>query len=1445
MKQNRFIFGLLFFLLIAQVIDAENVKTNKDSKKDDNQSKSMAAGCSPGTSLTFLEFNNVKAIIKTSGDMWWNNGQAQYEIPKGSGKHSNFASSIWIGGTDVNEQLRFAGVTYRANGNDFWPGPLIKSGAEISSVSADVCRAYDKHFAITKKEVKEFRAWYSAKSNGEEYDQNYTIPLSIMDWPAHGPVTEGAYDWDLAPYRDINGNNEYEPLLGEYPRFEFDDDPLPCGTTIDDMIPRLYGDQSIWWVYNDNGNVHTESKGAAIGMELRGQAFAFASNDELNNATFYHFEIINRSTYTLKNAYFAVFTDADIGDASNDLCGCDVGRGLGYMYNQGPDGDGSLNTYGANAPAIGIDFFEGPFMDPSWDNKDRPSAYIFDDEGKRTDVVDMTLTPDVWYNGSINGLNFGDGTPNNERWGMRRFLYFQNGAGAVIGDPVEAIDFYNQLTGHWKDNSKMTYGGNGAHSSDISADFMFPGTSDITNWGTQGEEPSPKDWKDTDKGDKRFVHSAGPFTLQPGAINFITTGVIWARSYKDGNFESVKLVLLADDKAQKLFENCFITIDGPDAPELDILENNQSFIFNIWNKKGSNNYTETPEDYEQESPFIVCPQSIGINCNKKFKFEGYIVYQLKDKDVSVGDIYDVNFAKPVFQCDINNGISSIINYEWDGELQATTPKLMVEAENDGIKHSFEITEDLFSTGTNSNLVNHKTYYYIAVAYAYNNYKTYDPTDPNALDGQKEPFLIGRNNIKKYEVIPHFIDQNEGGTTLNSVYGEELPITQLDGYGTGGNVLELEQESINRIMSGPPWKIDSINYKKNHSPIRVKITNPLIVHAENYILRFDSIIPSYQGVDFQYPLNGFFGNANWYLLPLSTYEEKQIGLDTNNNPIYAMGYDTIFSSQFIAIKNEQQITYKDSMVGIAIEIAQVPVPGLHQPENNGLLESSISFSGKPWLTFVYDNDKIYNNQTNWIRSGTYTFAENASPFDDHQILGKWLDPDQFYEDIVDGAWAPTPLVASDFVPEPNIPFEYKEGLTPSGTWSTVKFDYGYWRYASVDIIITKDKSKWTRCPVVETSSNNLIKTYDAEGNYDAKAQVKPAANIGNKFKFRLRASPSVDKDGNFDTVNVDITDENNPNFVGSYGMGWFPGYAIDVETGERLNMMFGEDSHRGDNNGQDMIWNPTSKLATPLFESTNGREGEMIKGGKHYIYIIGKNTCPAGQVTFKNEGEYDYGKNIYKTMKEVDSLQSAHPDDYIMQVDDKNKTVYKNAIWISMPMQDSRFEINDASDPYAFIQGDVKVRIRMANPYRKRIESYKIYEDSIAPNGNFPMYRFSTYGLSASVNQTEVATDAMEKINIVPNPYYAYSEYETSPIDHKVKFTNLPNTCTISIYNVGGTLVRRFEKDNNLTYLDWDLKNGYGISISGGVYIIHINAPGVGEKILKWFGSLRPIDLNNF
>ena len=57
--------------------------------------------------------------------MWWDLvGNAEYEVPKGSGKNSLFAGAIWIGGKDAAGNLKVAAQTYRQSGSDFWPGPV-------------------------------------------------------------------------------------------------------------------------------------------------------------------------------------------------------------------------------------------------------------------------------------------------------------------------------------------------------------------------------------------------------------------------------------------------------------------------------------------------------------------------------------------------------------------------------------------------------------------------------------------------------------------------------------------------------------------------------------------------------------------------------------------------------------------------------------------------------------------------------------------------------------------------------------------------------------------------------------------------------------------------------------------------------------------------------------------------------------------------------------------------------------------------------------------------------------------------------------------------------------------------------------------------------------------------------------------------------------------------
>ncbi|MDG1148592.1 MAG: T9SS type A sorting domain-containing protein, partial [Crocinitomicaceae bacterium] len=102
--------------------------------------------------------------------------------------------------------------------------------------------------------------------------------------------------------------------------------------------------------------------------------------------------------------------------------------------------------------------------------------------------------------------------------------------------------------------------------------------------------------------------------------------------------------------------------------------------------------------------------------------------------------------------------------------------------------------------------------------------------------------------------------------------------------------------------------------------------------------------------------------------------------------------------------------------------------------------------------------------------------------------------------------------------------------------------------------------------------------------------------------------------------------------------------------------------------------------------------------------------------------------------------------------------------------------------------------------------------------------------------------ALDLINVVPNPYYAYSQYERNRLDTRVKITNLPERCTVKIYSTNGKLVRTFKKDNSITSIDWDLNNHKNIPVAGGVYLIHVDVPGVGEKVLKFFGGMRQIDL---
>ena len=349
----------MFLFCICSINAKDNFPTNNNNIQNVQM---IGGGCLDPSSEAELDIGNVRATILGGGDMWWNLTDARYEIPKNEGVHSLFAGSLWIGGMDNQNNLKIAAMTYRQTGSDFYPGPLNADteSEEYGSTDYDGCNDYNQHWVISKNEVEAYVTYMDCVDdpNCDEVTMfpEYVIPDVITNWPASHIDFDGTNEY-LAPFIDVDGDGEYNN--SDYPGYDLNAE----GNCAEEDY--LFGDQSIWWVFNDAGNYHGETGGAAIGVEIQAQAFAYKTNDELSDMTFYNYKIINRSTETLNDTYFGQWVDPDIGNYEDDYVGCDVNLGLGYCYNGDDDDDGLQGSagYGTNPPAIGVDFFKGPIAD--------------------------------------------------------------------------------------------------------------------------------------------------------------------------------------------------------------------------------------------------------------------------------------------------------------------------------------------------------------------------------------------------------------------------------------------------------------------------------------------------------------------------------------------------------------------------------------------------------------------------------------------------------------------------------------------------------------------------------------------------------------------------------------------------------------------------------------------------------------------------------------------------------------------------------------------------------------------------------------------------------------------------------------------------------------------------------------------------------------------------
>lgn len=1411
------------FLLISdsQVLTAKNPDNLPENKKEVNNSTfiNLREDCAPATDFTDLEINNVRARLLVGGDIWWqpgSNSLGRYVVPKppvGSGIEevsSLFAGGVWLGGFDENDNLKLAASTYPSGSDtDYFPGPL-DSGTGLTE--STTCQQWDRFFKVDGDNIRKAISAYDALPAGMDAPDSI-FTEDILTWPGQGNINfEDRYGFvlpdteaGLGNFWDEDKDDIYNPSKGDFPIIDI----RGCEPVTRKEAQELVPDEMIFWIYNDAGNRHSLSNNTdPINMEVQVQAFAYATNDEVNDMTFLRYKLINRAEEDIRQAYFAMWVDPDLGCSVDDYVGCDIERSLSYTYNADMmDGEGSgcactgTSTYCDEVPMIGTDYFRGPIAPKVIVNESGPCVggegmthvvKLSDDIDPFSDIKvgDTICIRDPILSQMEEG-DFGF------ELGMSSFIYYNRpGAGSPdpnTVDPQEGDQFYTYLEGKWLDGSPLTIGGTGFN----------PGSTDTTRYAVPDPPNQVGGWSMAEEmlpqiEDRRTVQASGPFLLQPNTINELIVGAVWVPDVTHPA-PSLEKLGVADDIAQNLFDNCFDIIDGPDAPTVCGVELDQELVLVLHNDLVESNNARFGYSELDIRSLSDIPDSSGYtqaewDSIRTYRFEGYRIFQLVGPTVSPQELDDIEKAAIVATVDIRNGVSEIYNWtsSTNPNAQQTnnpnfvwTPELMVTSPDEGIQSTFRITEDRFASGT-TRLVNHKKYYYMVVAYAYNNYAPFDPREFRLT--QATPYLEGRGNVKTYTFVPRPIVYE----SLNAVYGDGAKVTRLDGTGVGGNFLDMEDEMHDVILNGDDFD-GVIRYKDGAGPITVKIYNPL--EARDGKFQLEIIGNHVRGSTCSYE-----EGATWVLT------------DLNNNG------EVIASEATIEEVNEQTI----ADYGFSITVEQAANAGSNAEANNGALGAVIEYEdvdSQPWYRGVVDELRDQEDAGfgrfffNFIKTGG---GEVDEGFDDGQNFSA----------LGDGYWYPFMLTSGNFQDGPPI-------ITPA--WAATNSTHNDVRplrsnliqdLNNVDIVMTSDKSKWSRCMVVETRS----------------------VQNGSGDMMRIKTgSQSLDQNGNPATGTNASDNPTDANYLGATGYSWFPGYAIDVETGKRLNIFFGENSLYNEEyslnvdgtmdfaNGDDMMYNPNDRFTTVGDIQQANSLDDLYIGGHHFIYVTRQDYdgCEALRNRFDQ-----FGGEYFALTQILPAIT-----------------------WCSMSMVEQGQNLLSYQD--GIVPSDVSIKLRVNKPYNLEKEF-----DLLTPTssckiiGERSLYEFEIIGKTAEDIAVTEGDDYLSDVNVVPNPYYAYSSYETSQFTKTVKITNLPDAATVTIYSLDGKFIKQFQRAQQSTRrpganpgvinsqtnpdIEWDLENSAGVPIASGVYLIHITTPATetepaAERTIKWFGVNRQFD----
>lgn len=1238
----------------------------------------------------------------------------------------------------------------------------------------------ESYFVMNDYYNDEFRFYPKMKEGWENHSGSVTLSIESQDTSLVLNYPDGGFEND--PHIKLQSDGDRVVLHGDTDRYYY------ISQIIDDKSLRLrIVPNSVMSSYapfsTDNATdlnftlVEGDVRGLAFEVETRGYQWANVAAEDILIFTYF---ITNKSSYNYENVIFGMYGDADVGDDGDqydDNAWFDTKTDIVYQY----DNDFWSNAKGGFRPVyFGYRFLESP---------GDPVDGIDNDEDGMVDESQQNGIDDdgdwVAYTDQDGNGQWDPGEQMNDDVGTDGLGPTDNGYPGPDADGTEAngVPDLGEPNFEFTDNDESDQIGLTSFNAG-----PYPGleiANDEVNW-TRMTPGSFENIQQT--ADLTFLYGSGYFSMAPEQRRKFSIAMVFGED-EDDIFRNADII-------QRIYDADYAFAKPPLKPTVTAVPGDKKVTL-YWDKRA-----ETSKDHIYGNDF-----------------EGYRIYRATDPQFhdnwEVTDAFgNKTFYKPIAEFDLDDGLKGPHPEDYNG--------VMFDMGKDtGLKYTY----------TDTSVNNGQTYYYAVTAY-----------DKGYSDGFYERGLY---NVDSLPPIP----PSESGKAIRT------DVT--------GQVLRTDVNTIvvtpNAPAAGyhPPERseFDSTNVTGTGS-IDIHFIDPMLVKEGNtYNIRF--VDTATDSVD-----NDEDGKIDGNDLDEVLAETRNFSVFNITNP--DSEYAIVDESTWL--KGQDFNEYAEGLQVTVINDSVRPDP-VHsiftKGDCNYLIDGNLYSSGQGGIPVPYDykvvltdsiegydlqNKEAKFKMTNAATGDSVGFVYFSGGYEGQLTHNSGILPLVYPADSSGfrGTWK---IDLKARLPEPQDIYTDNEGQlwVASKSAGLAKYlesgDNGEWTYYT-DLLPTQNIRQVLQSP----QGDLLLATNQGVYRFDETARRADSVIASIDTISALMGT----------NVRSILLDEQNTLWVGTaQGLRAF-------STDLYKKSIFGKVQARFQEFSTDSIPLPVDNVNT-LFQDSDGQLWVGTPEGYAVVNVTNKSSeihhAPAMNIAvfevFNNtlyagatSGLYEYsGGNFTQS----GLLQSTGIRDLFAYNDKLYAATSTGLVAISADQSTEVFTLENGNLTHNSVMklgetpnhtlwvgnqiGIDKYRDGAWSSFNPEAGDEFIYKT----RKNFRSSDHLEFTTVAASIDADSAKKQLDNIAVVPNPYVVTASWEPQHFytsgrgERKIDFIHLPKKCTIRIFTLRGYLVDTIEHDTEINdgAASWDLTSKDGLDVAYGIYIYHVDAPGIGKHIGKF------------